>query len=101
DRENVGMVQGGGSARFLFEAAQAVGVARVRGRKHLDGHATSEPRIPGPIHLAHGPRSDRSDDFVSAETGAGRQSHALSEYTPWVAGPDLNDATPSATLLKP
>ena len=60
DRQNIRVVQGRRGASFQFETVPAIGVARDDGGENLDGDITSEPRIPGPIHLAHRPGPDQS-----------------------------------------
>ncbi len=76
DRQNVRVIERGGRERFLFEAAQAIGVSRDRGRQHFDGDVAAQPRVVGAVHLAHTARTDGADDLVRPETGAGLHCHA-------------------------
>ena len=43
--------------------------------EHFDRDLAIEPRIPGPVHLAHAAGAEQRDDFVRTETGTGRQRH--------------------------
>ncbi len=61
------MIQRGGGAGLLLEAAQAFGVARKSGRQHLDGHIASQSRIPGAIHLTHATGTEGRNDFIRPE----------------------------------
>jgi hypothetical protein len=56
-RENIGMVEGGGGARLLLEAPQAVGTLRQQRRQHLDCDLTPQVRIPRPVHPSHAART--------------------------------------------
>ena len=67
------MIQCGRGARFLLEAAQTVGIGGKAARQHFDGDIAPQPRIARAIHFAHPAGSDEGDDFVRAETCAGRQ----------------------------
>jgi len=52
-RQNIGMIQRGGSERLLFKPAHAVGIKRKPLRQNLDRDFTSKARIAGAINLAH------------------------------------------------
>jgi hypothetical protein len=71
------MIQRGGGARFLFEAAQAIGISRGRRQQDLERHVAAEPRIVGAIDLAHSACADEGDNFVRSEF------RARSEVHPW------------------
>jgi hypothetical protein len=43
------------------------------GGEHLHGDVAAEPRVAGPIDLAHAAGAERGDDFVWTQTGPGRQ----------------------------
>ena len=53
DRQNVGMVEDPGGARFQLEPVNAFGVVRELGRENLDRHLAAEAAIEGAIDLAH------------------------------------------------
>ena len=67
DRDDVRMIECGGGLRFLDKATATLLVVQPVGRQHLDGDFTTEPRVPGAIHLAHPPSAERREDFVGAE----------------------------------
>jgi hypothetical protein len=74
-REDVWVVQSGCGARFLFEAAETIGIGGERHWQDLDCDIARETRVPRSIHLAHAARSDRSEDFVWTEASSWHQSH--------------------------
>ena len=69
------MVERGGGARLLLEAAQAIGVGGERGGQDLDRHVAPEPRIARAIDLAHAAGAERRDDLVRAEADTRSQGH--------------------------
>jgi hypothetical protein len=70
DAADVGMIQCGNSACLALEADPRVGIARDLGRKDLDRHGASEPRVARAIDFAHPALADLGGDFVGAEAGA-------------------------------
>ena len=67
DRHDVRVVEGGGRARFLLEADQAI---RVRGdvpRQDLDGHLTTEVQVLRPVHLPHAAGAQLLADLVVSD----------------------------------
>ena len=74
------MVQDAGGARLLLEAAQPVGIGGEGRRQDLDRHLAAEARVPGAVDLSHSPRSDRREDFVGPESGAGLQGHLVGGF---------------------
>ncbi len=62
-------------ARFLFEAAQSLGIGGELRRQHLDRDVAPETRVPRTVHLAHAPRTDWGDDLVGAQARTGRECH--------------------------
>ena len=75
DRGDVRMVQRGQHFGFALEAGQALGIAGDRGRQHLDGDLALEARVDRSIHLAHAAGTERGDDLVRTEPGAGCECH--------------------------
>ena len=75
DRGDVRMIQGGEDLRLAFEARQALGVARERLRKRLDGDLAVEPRIARLVDLSHSSRAQRRKDLVRTEFGSGWKRH--------------------------
>lgn len=62
------MIQRGHGARFLLEAPAAVGVCRELGRQRFDGDIAVEPRVAGPINLAHPSSTDGRQDLIRTKT---------------------------------
>ena len=52
DRDDVGVAQCRHGARFLFEAAEPLGVGTKSGGQDLDGDVAAQARVVGSIHLA-------------------------------------------------
>jgi hypothetical protein len=61
------MIQRGYCARFLLEAIAVGGVG-----ENLERDVAAEARIAGAVDFAHSTRPERGDDFVGAESCAGR-----------------------------
>ena len=74
------MVQGRRGPGLLLEAPQALRVLGELRGQHLDGHLPPQPRVPGPVHLAHAPRAEGGENFVRAEAAVYR---FLSRLTDW------------------
>ena len=70
-RQDVGMVQRGGRARFLFEPMQAIRVSTEGGRHDFDGHVAREARVVSFVDLAHAAGPEGGENFIRAESGAG------------------------------
>ena len=64
DRDDVRVVEGGGGAGFLDEAAVAIGIGRRFGRQHLDRHRSPEPRVVRGIDDAHPAAADLGVDAI-------------------------------------
>ena len=67
EREDVGMSERARRAGFLFESSQAIGVAGVVGRQHLDRDLTADPRVAPSIDTAHAAHADQALDRVRAD----------------------------------
>ncbi len=61
------MIQRSGSTSFLLEACQALRVAGVLFRQHLDRHLAAQARVLAEVHLAHAARTEQLEDLVGAE----------------------------------
>ena len=84
DGRDVRVVQRPGRLRLELEAAEAVRVLRVRGRKDLDRDVALKPLVARAINLSHSSRPEWREDLVGAETGAGGQRHgSLTRFYPW------------------
>ena len=71
DGQDVRVAEGGDGARFLFEAAQPLGVSPHLGRENLDRDLAPQPRIPCPVHLPHPPGPDEVEDLVRPQPRTG------------------------------
>jgi hypothetical protein len=60
--EDVGVVEGPGGARFLLEAAQAMG-PRDLIRQHLDRHPAPQARVTGTVDVPHAPDAEQADEI--------------------------------------
>ena len=70
ERKDVGVREGGDSARLPFEAFERVRVGIELLGQDLDGHLAAEPRVPRAVDLPHAARAERGDDLVGAQSGA-------------------------------
>jgi hypothetical protein len=75
DRKDVGVIQRGGCARFLFEPLQAIPIGAEAGRQDFDGDVAPEPGVPCAIHLAHAARTEWADNLIGTEASAERKGH--------------------------
>ena len=75
DGDDVGMIEGGDGAGFLFEAAEAVGIVGEGGGKDFQGDVAEEAGVAGAVDFAHAAGADEGDDFVGAELGVGWEGH--------------------------
>ena len=73
------MIQRGEHLRFALEPREAIGIVREGLGQHLDRDVAIQPRIARAIDLAHAARAEQRQDFICAETSAGREGHV------WVA----------------
>lgn len=64
ENDDIGMVEGGDSSRFLLEAAQTFRVLSKGGRKNLDRHVPAKAGIAGAVDFAHRSRAEGGDDLV-------------------------------------
>ena len=58
DAADVGMVQGRDGASLALEAGPHIGIASDVARQDLDRDRAIEPRVAGPVDLAHAARAD-------------------------------------------
>ena len=75
DNGDVRMAQGREQPRLALEAGQAFRVLSDRFGQDLDRHFAAERAVERAVHLTHAAGAQRSDDFVRAETGPGRERH--------------------------
>ncbi len=79
DGQNVGVVQRGNGARFLFETAQPVCVPRQRLGQHLDRDLASEASITGAIHLSHAARAQRRLNLIRSKFRTSGKGHGCAQ----------------------
>jgi len=53
--QDVRMIERSNRPRLVLETTQTVRITCKLGRKHLDRHITSEPRVAGAVDLTHAP----------------------------------------------
>ena len=83
DRDEVGVVEGAGGLRLLFEPAEPVGVGQRVRRQDLDRHLPSEPLVAGAVDLPHPARTENAENLVRAETCPALDCHrTVSEVRP-------------------
>ena len=73
------MVERSGRTGFLLEAMEMFRIGGERCWQDFDRHVAPEARIARFVDLTHPARAERRDDFINAETNAGRERHGLSE----------------------
>src|SRR5438552_3020682 len=62
--EDVGMVEGGGGASFLFKTAHAFSLASDLGRQQFERDFTVQTRVFGQVNFAHPARAEFVQDAV-------------------------------------
>jgi hypothetical protein len=80
DSADVGMIEGGDDPRLALEPDAGDGIARHVRRQQFDRNAAIEPRVTGPVDLAHATSADRGDDLVGPETNARFDGHHSPVY---------------------
>ena len=75
DTADVRMVKRGDSARLALETCPQVRIACERTAQNLDRNRAIESRVAGFVDLAHPAITQRGDDFIGTEPGAGREGH--------------------------
>src|SRR5262249_11876216 len=80
NRADVGMVERRDGTCLALEALECVGVRVEVLRERFQRDDPAEARVSRAIHLAHAARSERADDFIGADTNAGRERHVAGLY---------------------
>ena len=75
ERDDVGMVQGGGGACFLLEAGDAIRIADGQLREHLDGDFAVQPGVDRAIDFAHSACAKPVGDPIRTEGRARGERH--------------------------
>jgi len=71
----VRVVERGDRLRLALEALARLRIGRHLSGEHLDRDGAVEPRVAGPVDLAHAARSDGGLDLIRPETRAGHEGH--------------------------
>jgi hypothetical protein len=106
DRDDVRMVEGGGGAGFLDEAAPAGLVGEPIGGEHLDRNLAAEPGVARAVDLAHPTRAEAREDLVHAETMARAQAQwsprriSVGDSSRPLDDQDRSRALPSAARMR-
>ena len=77
---DVRMIDGRENLRLAKKTRQPIGIRRVDVWQHLERNVATEPRIAGAIDHTHAAGTERTDDLVRAEAGAGRERHGVRDY---------------------
>src|SRR5262249_53702963 len=75
NRDDVRMAEGGNTLSFVFEPYSALRIGGHVLRKDFDRDCTVQSGIAGAIDLAHAAGPNERQDFVRAESSAGREGH--------------------------
>jgi hypothetical protein len=75
DREDVGMIERGGRARLLLEAAHPISVLSEVPGDDFQRDVAREPCVAGAIDLAHASGPEHHNDFIGTETGTCAEGH--------------------------
>ena len=73
DRDDVGVIQGPGSQRFLAKPIEPFRVARLRVGQHFDRHEAAEAGVAGGVDFAHRAGVEQTYHLVRPEAGGGSQ----------------------------
>ena len=65
DRDEPGILEPGHGARLALEPRQELGVARVPGIHHLEGHRAVQPKIQAAVHRGHPAGGDQGVHAVA------------------------------------
>ena len=69
NRQQVGMIEHPGRARFLLEALHAFLIAERERGQDFDGHVASEARVFGAIDRTHAALAEKAHDPIGTEHG--------------------------------
>ena len=74
-RANVRMIERRNSARLLTESPQRFGILHQLGREEFQRDVAAEATVTGAVHVTHTARTNRGQNLVGAEAGAGNEGH--------------------------
>ena len=69
------MVQGGEDFGFPLKPCEPIRIVREGLRQDLQRHIPVEPVVVGPVDHTHAPLAQFREDFIRAESTAGRQRY--------------------------
>ena len=69
------MVQRRQHLRFALEPRTAIGILREGRWEDFDRDISTQPRVPGAVHLTHAADAERTGNFVRTEARADRKRH--------------------------
>jgi hypothetical protein len=75
NRGNVGVLELGEDLGLALEARQPVGISGEFRRQDLEGDLSPELAVSGAVNLPHATGTERSQDLVGSQPGAGGQAH--------------------------
>jgi hypothetical protein len=82
NRDDVGMVQSRGGARFLLETPQSLRIGGERRGKNLDSDLAPKAALGCEVDLAHSSGAQRRLDFIGPELGTGGKGHWCPQLSP-------------------
>ena len=74
---DVGVAERCEGAGFTLETCNPLGVTRNQVGEDLECDFSTQPAVPGAVHLAHSAGAKGRDDLVRAEPVADREGHAV------------------------
>ena len=94
DRDDVGVIEGRGGARLLFEAVQSSAVSPPRdGGQDLERDLAVQTQVEGAVDLAHASDAEDRDYLIRSKLRSGGDGHSLGLYRATVEdGPRLSPA---------
>ena len=80
---DVFVIELGGAAGFLVEAADVFGIGRHLRRQNLEGHEAIELRIAGADHRRHAAHADWFDQFKMGQASAAQVRRRIVPQYEW------------------
>src|SRR5205823_7500509 len=79
--DDIGMIERGCSPCFLLKTPQPVGIGSQLLWQQLKRDLTPQALVAGPVHLTHGSRTQRCQDFAVPELGSRGDGHRSRNYS--------------------
>ena len=100
ERADVRMREPGDDTRFPFQPLAAVRVGGELSGQHLDGHLPVEPRVSGPVDLAHPAGSQGPDNLEAPRRVPGAKRRGcpflFPSIAPWLRNPSARSCAASS-----